>query len=138
MKRQKVVAICIAMLMAVGASTSAMAASPATIDREIRYANNIQPRYSYIDEADCTLDVYSDGSATVMGYVYFRDGTTRSITLKLKKNGSTIKTWKASSSKGHVEITKDVDNLGPGSYQVILEFSCGSDKGSNSSTVEKI
>lgn len=138
MKRQKVVAICIAMLMAVGASTSVMASSPKTIDRETQYVNSIQPRYSYIDEADCTLDVYSDGTATVMGYVYFRAGTTCSITLKLKKNGSTIKTWKASSSKGHVELTKDVDNLGPGSYQAVLEFKCGSDEGTNKSTTEVI
>lgn len=61
-------------------------------------ATEISPRYTGITVLTASVDVSSAGKATSNGKVMLRDGYTVDLTVELKQDGSTIKTWTTSGS----------------------------------------
>ena len=56
-------------------------------------AVNIEPRYTGIFNLRSTLNISDKGAASCSGYVSLRNGYTADMTVELKQDGNTIKTW---------------------------------------------
>lgn len=56
-------------------------------------AAGIQPRYTGIFQLRSTLNISTNGAASCTGKVSLRNGYTADVTVELKQDGRTIKTW---------------------------------------------
>lgn len=74
-------------------------------------ASEIQPRYTGISQLSTGLRITSAGAAICDGSVDLRSGYTVDLTVELKQDGTTIKTWTASG------VGSDVVSAG-GTYYV--------------------
>lgn len=64
----------------------------------IAKATEIVPRYTGLAMITATVDVSSAGKAVCNGKAILRDGYTVDLTVELKQDGVTIKTWTSSGS----------------------------------------
>lgn len=64
----------------------------------VAQASSIEPRYTTIRSLQGTLDISVQGSATCRGQVRVLSGYTVDLTVELKQDGTTIKTWLNSGS----------------------------------------
>jgi len=62
------------------------------------HAESISPRYTGISTLSSAINISSIGGATCTGTVTLRSGYTVDLTVALKQDGTTIKTWTASGS----------------------------------------
>lgn len=56
----------------------------------------VEPRYTGVSSITSTLTISSSGGAKCSGRVLVRDGYTVDLTVELKQDGRTIKTWTSS------------------------------------------
>lgn len=61
-------------------------------------STQIEPRFTGISALYSTLTVSANGGAACNGKVITRSGYTADVTVELKQDGTTIKTWTASGS----------------------------------------
>ena len=76
-----------ALLLLLGALTANLAAAQA-----------VEPRYTGTGGVTATLNISSSGGASCFGTAKLYSGYTADLTVELKKDGSTIKTWTDSGS----------------------------------------
>ena len=62
------------------------------------YAVDISPRYTGISSLSSSLTISSAGKASCEGSAVVRNGYTADLTVSLKQDGTTIKTWSTSGS----------------------------------------
>ncbi len=58
----------------------------------------IEPRFTGIAQLFSRLSISADGAATCKGEVELRSGYSADLTVELKRDGTTIKTWTSSGS----------------------------------------
>lgn len=58
----------------------------------------VEPRYTGISNLTTSLSISANGGASCSGSVIARSGYTTDVTVELKQDGTTIKTWTASGS----------------------------------------
>ncbi len=56
-------------------------------------AAGVEPRYTGIFQLRSTLNISTSGAASCTGKVSLRNGYTADVTVELKQDGRTIKTW---------------------------------------------
>ena len=57
------------------------------------HAEDIEPRYTGISGLSSSIDISSSGGAECSGTVTVRSGYTADLTVSLKQDGTTIKSW---------------------------------------------
>lgn len=58
----------------------------------------VEPRYTGVTQISSTLNISNSGAASCSGKVKLRNGYTADLTVELKQDGETIKTWTSSGS----------------------------------------
>lgn len=61
-------------------------------------AQAVEPRYTGVAQIYSTLNISNSGAASCSGKVVLRSGYTADLTVELKQDGETIKTWTNSGS----------------------------------------
>lgn len=61
-------------------------------------AQAVEPRYTGVAQIYSTLNISNSGAASCSGKVVLWNGYTADLTVELKQDGNTIKTWKSSGS----------------------------------------
>lgn len=79
----------------------------------------INPQYTGIYALEADLNISDDGCATCYGSVSIRSGYTATLSMQLKRDGVTIKTWSDSGSTSF-DIEKDYYVTGDYDYQVVV------------------
>lgn len=87
--RKKVVSSLLAMAMLVSVLSATLASA---------HAIQIEPRYTGISSLSSTLTISSSGAAKCNGSVEVYGGYTVNLTVELKQDGDSIKTWTSSGS----------------------------------------
>lgn len=90
MKKSKNIRSAVSLFLILGVFMASFAAAQ---------ASEIQPRYTGIFQLSSGLKITSAGAAICDGYVDLRNGYTADLTVELKQDGTTIKTWTASGSE---------------------------------------
>lgn len=94
-------------------------------------ASAVEPRFVGISELTVDLIIYSSGAASCYGYVDPYDNFSADMTLELKRDGSTIKTWTGSGNLSQSFSLDKVYYVTEGhEYQVVVSVDVMNSRGS--------
>lgn len=93
---KKIIRSTLSLLLLMGILTSSLLAA---------HAEGIEPRYTGISSLSSSLNISSTGAAKCNGNVTVRNGYTADLTVSLKQDGTTIKSWSESDLTGIAGIT---------------------------------
>ena len=91
-------------------------------------ATEISPRYTGISLLDANIDISSGGKAECYGYVQIRDGYSVDMTVELKRDGRTIKSW-SDSGKTEVDIIGTYYVTSGHDYQTVVSVDVYNSRG---------
>lgn len=94
---KRIIRSTLSLLLLMGILTSSLLAA---------HAEGIEPRYTGISSLSACIDISSSGGAECNGTVMVRDGYTADLTISLKQDGTTIKSWTESDGTGLMSLTR--------------------------------